>query len=196
MSTMMCVARRALTFGLLCTLPLCATPASAQLKLTTGDIPQSAIEAPSVQTGNAARRAGDPRKAAKAGAPQKTAALAPVENEPAQQPAPAANFPHRLTQAEIKERFFNGAPIISRGRGSTAVFTLVFTPNGTIERTDAKGGKVNGHWKFLGDAYCSRWSGEKKDTCYTVVEDGEIIKVVFFTRAVATWSLAGTPPAP
>ena len=171
------------------------SPAGAQLRLTPGDVPQSALETPTVRP--APKRADGANRKAKTTRDQTQASLngeAPAAGE--QVPPAAGNFPRRLPQAELKTRFFNGVPIISRGRGSTALFTLVFNKDGVIERTDAKGDKVTGKWKFAGDAYCSRWTGEKKDTCYTVVEDGEIIKIVFFTRAVATWALSGTPPSP
>lgn len=175
--------------GLLVTL---AAPAGAQLRLTPGEVPQSAIEAPTVQPSPKRRTAAKP-----VATEQKQASLnEDVQGSPPAGPGAQGSFPRRLPQAEIRSRFFNGTPITSRGRGSPLLYTLVFSKDGVIERTDHKGDKVAGKWKFVGDAYCSRWDGEKKDTCYTVVEDGEIIKVVFFTRAVATWSLNGTPPAP
>lgn len=185
----------------LVTAPLLAqlylSPASAQLRLTPGEVPQSTLEAPSARPVPQTPRRATAAQKEKAAKDQKQAALGhqdPAAGEPV---APATgNFPRRLPQAELKTRFFNGIPIISRGRGSTALFTLVFNKDGVSERTDSKGGKVTGRWKFAGDAYCSRWTGEKKDTCYTIVEDGEIIKVVFFTRAVATWAHNGTPPSP
>lgn len=181
--------RVALAFAAL----ILATPSSqAQLRLTPGDIPHSAIEAPTAQ---GVPRAQPPKSERKKSA-KKPAETTETASTEAAAPVTTGNFPRRLPQLEIKTRFFNGEPITSRGRGSANLFTLIFTKDGTIQRTDAKGDKVLGRWKFLGDAYCSRWTGEKKDTCYTVVEDGEIIKVVFFTRAVATWSRNGTPPPP
>lgn len=171
-------------------------PAAAQLKLTAQEIPQSALEAPSSQTVGQSLRRNDGRKAARTSSGAQTTASIGNPPQVADQPAPSGNFPHRLTQGELRQRFFNGTAIISRGRGSTALYTIVFAPNGAIERTDGKGDKVAGRWRFQGDAYCSRWEGEKRDNCYTVVEDGEVIKVVLFTRAIATWSVSGTPPAP
>lgn len=137
------------------------SPAGAQLRLTPGDVPQSALETPSARA--APKHADGANRKAKATRDQTQASLngeVPTARE--QVPPATGNFPRRLPQAELKTRFFNGVPIISRGRGSTAVFTLVFNKDGVIERTDAKGDKVTGKWKFAGDAYCSRWTGEKK----------------------------------
>ena len=179
-------------------LALSIAPAHAQLNLVPNDVPRSVIVAPSAVSPSTAAPTPTPSQNA---SPRRTnrkpaeqAALNKAEEPP--QPATPSNFPRRLPQSELRNRFFDGEPIISRGRGSAALITLVFSKEGVVERTNAKGEKVIGRWKFLGDSYCSRWHGEKKDTCYTVVQDGEVTKVVFFTRAIATWSRTGTPPPP
>src|SRR6185312_5193715 len=108
----------------------------------------------------------------------------PVQNQQPRQRAPHKeiikehnpNFPHRLAQAEIQERFFSGQPIEARNSGG-ALFKVVFSPGGQAQRLNIKKDTTQtGKWRFLGDGYCSRWEGEH-EICYTVVQDKEIIKV-------------------
>lgn len=153
-------------------------PALAQLQLTPQVTPQTPVATPT-RTPRAER-------------PRRDRQQTPATDEST---AANSNFPRRLTQKDIRTRFFDGEPINARGRGG-ASFVIVFHPDGRMERTSANGDKIAGKWHFLGDAYCSRWEGETHDTCYTVVQDGEVIKVVLTTRAIATWSKTGTPPLP
>jgi hypothetical protein len=139
-------------------------------------------------------------------------------------PNATSTFPRRLDQRTIRTRFFDGQPINARALGG-GLFTLVFHEDGRMERTAANGQVTTGRWRFVGDAYCSRWDstapaapattpppptprqrGQRgqgqpaqrsaPETCHTVVQEGTTIRVVRNTRAVATWAREGTPPPP
>jgi hypothetical protein len=108
--------------------------------------------------------------------------------------APQGNFPRRLTPREIREQFFDGRPVRARGLGNQT-FTMVFFPDGRMERTDARGDRVEGRWRFLADNYCSRWTSGP-ETCHTLVTDGTNVRVVRNTRAVAVWARGEGPLPP
>jgi hypothetical protein len=107
---------------------------------------------------------------------------------------PQGNFPRRLTPREIRDQFFDGRPVRARGLGNQ-LFTMVFHADGRMERTDARGDRVEGRWRFLADNYCSRWQNGG-ETCHTLVTDGTNVRVVRNTRAVAVWSRGEGPLPP
>lgn len=111
----------------------------------------------------------------------------PPQNIAAPVPAQNSNFPRRLKQSEMQALFFNGLPIEARGLGRDT-FTVTFFPNGKAQRVDAASKeKVQGKWYFLHDAYCSKWE-KKPESCFTIVKDGDLYKVVRGTRAIAFWT--------
>jgi hypothetical protein len=117
------------------------------------------------------------------------------QQQPGAQGTPAqGNFPRRLTPREIRERFFDGQPVRARGLGNQT-FTMVFQPDGRMERVDARGERVEGRWRFLADNYCSRWQ-TGPETCHTLVTDGQNVRVVRNTRAVAVWARGEGPLPP
>lgn len=166
---------------------LAAVPAFAQLQLTP-QVRQTPSGPPS--QANQPRRQGEPQQGQRRQQQQRQ-----QQQEDQQAAAPATNFPRRLDQRTIRTRFFDGQPLNARALGG-ALFTVTFFPDGRLQRTSARGEVTNGRWRFQGDAYCSRWDGNRTETCHTVVEEGTTIRVVRNTRAVATWAREGTPPPP
>lgn len=119
-------------------------------------------------------------------APVKPVIKAPREPREA---ATKGNFPRRLKKEEIEALFMIGQPFEARGLGAKINFTVTLFPNGTAKRIDRNDNKEQaGKWRWLGDGYCSTWAGSREG-CFTVVKDGDIFKVVRFTRAVAFWKL-------
>ena len=121
---------------------------------------------------------------------------APVKKPPRafKEPDTKGDFPHRLAQKDLQVLFFNGQPIEARGLGGVE-FQVTYFSNGQAERLSRKSNeKVKGKWRLQGDGYCSHWEGES-EICYTIVQDGDIYKVVRGTRSVAIWS-ASQPSAP
>jgi hypothetical protein len=82
----------------------------------------------------------------------------------------------------------------ARGLGNQT-FTLAFFPDGRMERTDGRGERVEGRWRFHADNYCSHWQNGP-ETCHTLVTDGQNVRVVRNTRAVAVWAQGEGPIPP
>jgi hypothetical protein len=123
------------------------------------------------------------------------AAVGAVGATGAAEAAGPSNFPRRLDQRAIRARFFDGEPINARALGGE-LFTVRFHPDGRLVRISRSGEERAGRWRFQGDAYCSRWEGNRAESCHTIVEEGQVVRVVRNTRAVATWARGSTPPAP
>jgi hypothetical protein len=171
------------------------TPAAAQLQLTPQETRRTPQSAPTQGRPAPRRGGGDAQGARREGAEGQqrgrrrgAPAAPPAEAEPA-----ATNFPRRLDQRALRDRFFDGRPINARALGG-ALFVITFHVDGRMERVDARGQATNGRWRFQGDAYCSRWEGNRTETCHTVVQEGEVVRVVRNTRAVATWARGGPAP--
>lgn len=180
------------------TMVLGADQALAQLQLTPQTIRQSPQAQPTPrgqQPRRDARREGDPNQPGQQRRRDRRQQEQTAATQPEQQPVANPNFPRRLQQADLRSRFFDGRPINARALGG-GLFTMVFHPDGRMERTAANGQTTNGRWRFLGDAYCSRWEGNSAEVCHTVVQEGQTVRVVRNTRAVATWSRDGAPRAP
>jgi hypothetical protein len=105
------------------------------------------------QRSPSARQGGEQRRGPGRRGQRQTPAA--TEAAPGETAAPS-NFPRRLDQRTIRGRFFNGQPINARALGG-GLFTLVFHEDGRMERTSPNGEVRTGRWRFLGDAYCSRW---------------------------------------
>lgn len=120
--------------------------------------------------------------------------LPPPSGTATMEPQTRGNFPRRLDQRTIRARFMDGQPIASRTLGGQ-VYMLTFHQDGRLERVSPQGETSNGRWRFVGDAYCSRWDGNRTETCHTIVEEGQTVRVVRNTRAVATWTRPGAQAA-
>ncbi len=117
----------------------------------------------------------------------------PIQKAPkaAREASTRGNFPRRMKREDVEALFFNGNPVEAAGLGR-ASFRVTFFKNGEAARLDNKSGETKrGTWRWLGDGYCSKWE-KAHESCYTIVKDGEVYKIVRGTRAVAFWS---TPEA-
>jgi hypothetical protein len=155
-------------------------PALAQLQLTPQVPRQSSTSYVRPAVPNAEGEAARP-------APRAPARLPRQSGTASTEAQTRGNFPRRLDQRAIRERFVDGQPIASRALGGQ-IYTLTFFPDGRLERISPQGETTKGRWRFQGDAYCSRWDGNRAETCHTIVEEGTTVRVVRNTRAVATWT--------
>lgn len=165
-----------------------AAPALAQLQLTP-QVPRQSTTTyvrPAVPSGTPSA-AGTATTDGTRPAQRSTARLPRQSGTATPEAQTRGNFPRRLDQRAIRERFVDGQPIASRALGGQ-IYTLTFFPDGRLERISPQGETTKGRWRFQGDAYCSRWDGNRTETCHTVVEEGTTVRVVRNTRAVATWT--------
>jgi len=84
--------------------------------------------------------------------------------------------------------FFDSKPVTTtdaRGRASR----LVFSPAGTLTRTNSAGRASEGVWRLSEDGFCMQVGGAKRESCYIVLkkEDGSYSALKRPSRGF-TWS--------
>jgi hypothetical protein len=95
----------------------------------------------------------------------------------------------KLTGEAIKATWFNGQPFTATAPDGS-VYKFIFQPDGKASKvpTAKKAPAVAGFWRIIAEGYCVRWTGQVREKCFNIRNEGTATVARFGKVIVANWT--------